>query len=112
MADESTAGKNLKGMRRFWYLCRRDRDLLVIISLPFVFYVLFRYLPMYGIILAFKDFAVNKGILGSPWVGLRWFEQFRHGNSYFTALIDYPGGSGVVHLWVEWSGPPRVRAWR
>jgi putative aldouronate transport system permease protein len=86
MADHPIAGKNLTGLRRFLYLCRRDRDLLVIVSLPFAFYVLFRYLPMYGIILAFKDFAVNRGILGSPWVGFRWFEQF-FGSPYFFRLI-------------------------
>lgn len=86
MADHPIAGKNLRGLQKFWYLCRRDRDLLVIVSLPFAFYVLFRYLPMYGILLAFKDFAVNKGILGSPWVGLRWFEQF-FGSPYFFRLI-------------------------
>jgi putative aldouronate transport system permease protein len=86
MTDKTLAGRDLTGFRRFLHLCRRDRDLLVIISLPFVFYVLFKYLPMYGIVLAFKDFSVRRGILGSPWVGLRWFEQF-FGSPYFFRLI-------------------------
>ncbi len=78
--------KELTGFNRFLHLCRRDRDLLVIISLPFVFYVLFKYLPMYGVILAFKDFAVNRGILGSRWVGFKWFQQF-FSSPYFFRLI-------------------------
>ena len=38
------------------------------------FYLLFHYLPMYGVLIAFKDYYFRKGILGSPWVGLRHFE--------------------------------------
>lgn len=38
--------------------------------------LVFHYLPMYGIILAFKDYRIMDGILGSPWAGLRHFERF------------------------------------
>lgn len=37
--------------------------------------IVFNYVPMYGIVLAFKDFRIRKGILGSPWAGLKYFEQ-------------------------------------
>jgi putative aldouronate transport system permease protein len=39
------------------------------------YYVLFCYLPMYGAIIAFKDFRGGLGILGSPWVGLKHFKS-------------------------------------
>lgn len=39
------------------------------------FYIIFSYLPMYGIIIAFKDYYASMGILGSPWVGLKYFDQ-------------------------------------
>ncbi|MBB6734819.1 ABC transporter permease [Cohnella zeiphila] len=43
---------------------------LYILLLPTVlFYVLFQYLPMYGVLLAFKEFHIKEGILRSPWVG-------------------------------------------
>lgn len=36
----------------------------------------FSYVPMYGIVIAFKDFRITDGIFGSPWVGLKYFQQF------------------------------------
>lgn len=36
----------------------------------------FHYLPIYGIIIAFQDFSPFKGVLGSDWVGFKYFEQF------------------------------------
>lgn len=51
-----------------------DKQLLIL-SLPAMIYIfIFNYIPMYGIILAFKNFDLRKGILGSKWV---WFENFR-----------------------------------
>jgi putative aldouronate transport system permease protein len=38
--------------------------------------IIFSYVPMYGILIAFKNYRVNLGIMGSPWVGLQWFRQF------------------------------------
>lgn len=50
---------------------------LYIFVLPMVaFFIIFRYFPMYGIQIAFKDFYPLKGIWDSPWVGLEHFERF------------------------------------
>lgn len=51
-------------------------QLYIIFLLPFLYFVLFKYVPMYGLILAFKKYRVSKGILGSPWVGLDHFIRF------------------------------------
>lgn len=48
----------------------------VIIAPPVIYAILFAYVPMGGILMAFKDYSVTKGILGSDWVGLRYFKQF------------------------------------
>jgi putative aldouronate transport system permease protein len=40
-----------------------------------IFYIMFHYMPLYGVTLAFKDFIITKGISGSPWVGFKYFEQ-------------------------------------
>ena len=52
---------------RWLYLMLLPGTLLVII---------FNYGPMYGLLMAFQDFQVSKGIIGSPWVGLKHFEHF------------------------------------
>lgn len=59
---------------------------LYIFCLPLVIYlILFRYFPMYGIQIAFKNFKLSKGILGSTWVGMSNFEQFFH--SFYCSTV-------------------------
>jgi len=41
-----------------------------------LFFIIFRYAPMYGVIIAFQDFRIRAGIFGSEWVGLMHFEAF------------------------------------
>lgn len=49
---------------------------LILLSIPMiVFFAIFCYWPMYGVVIAFKRFSPTKGILGSPWAGLKYFEQ-------------------------------------
>lgn len=60
---------------------------LYIMLIPFVLYfALFVYRPMGGLIIAFKDYSVYKGIFGSPWVGLDNFKVFFE-SPYFFRLI-------------------------
>ena len=50
---------------------------LFVFLLPAVIYlILFNYVPLYGVQIAFKDFSNKLGIWGSEWVGLKWFEKF------------------------------------
>ena len=50
---------------------------LYILLLPaFVWLIVFCYAPMYGVTIAFKHYKVKLGITGSPWAGLKYFEQF------------------------------------
>lgn len=62
--------------KRFWQTVERDKYLYMLILPVLIYYVVFHYVPMYGIIIAFKKFQPLKGILGSSWVGLRYFEEF------------------------------------
>lgn len=49
----------------------------LIALIPFLgFLVLFKYYPMYGAVIAFKNFSFTKGILGSSWAGLKYFKMF------------------------------------
>ena len=51
-------------------------QLYVILLVPFLWLIIFRYVPMYGLQLAFKNFRSSRGIWGSPWVGLAHFKRF------------------------------------
>lgn len=55
---------------------KNDRYLYLMFLPPLVYYIVFQYLPIYGITLAFKEFDISKGILGSPWVGMKYVDQF------------------------------------
>jgi len=54
----------------------RHWQLLALLAPGFIYLLVFSYQPMYGVIIAFKDFRVSKGILGSDWVGLKHFIRF------------------------------------
>ena len=51
-----------------------------------VYFALLKYAPMYGVLIAFKDFKIKKGIWGSPWVGLQNFRTF-FTSTYCSRLI-------------------------
>ncbi|MFC5987713.1 ABC transporter permease [Marinicrinis lubricantis] len=55
---------------------RRDRQLLLLFIPCIVFYAIFRYGPLYGLVIAFKDYSVYQGVWGSEWVGLEHFQKF------------------------------------
>ena len=50
------------------------------------YYIIFCYLPMFGIIISFKDYSPVKGFLGSRWVGFKYFKQF-FTNMYFPRIV-------------------------
>jgi len=54
---------------------RRDRLIYLFVIPGVLFYFVFSYVPLYGIVIAFKDFRISRGISGSEWVGLKYFEQ-------------------------------------
>lgn len=65
----------------------RKNKLLYLMLLPvLLYYVIFHYGPMYGAIIAFKDFSPRLGILGSDWAGFEHFETFFTG-AYFWRTI-------------------------
>jgi putative aldouronate transport system permease protein len=77
------SGKKLTPAERRADLARRMRrswQLYVLLAPPVIFALIFLYWPMYGLQLAFKDFNIVEGIMGSPWAGLKYIEQFV--NSY------------------------------
>ena len=70
----------------FWKNLHRDRQLVFMLIPVVIFFAVFSYYPLYGILIAFKDYSISKGILGSPWAGLRYFRQFFL-SPYFGRLL-------------------------
>ena len=54
--------------------------------MPVAYLILFKYVPMYGIIIAFKNFVASKGIWGSEWVGFKQFERFFHSYEFWRLM--------------------------
>ncbi|WP_214626265.1 ABC transporter permease [Paenibacillus agaridevorans] len=63
-------------VRKAFKHASRDKQLLMIFLPCLLFYIIFRYGPLYGLIIAFKDYNVFQGILGSEWVGFKHFIKF------------------------------------
>ncbi|MCI9542131.1 MAG: sugar ABC transporter permease [Lachnospiraceae bacterium] len=58
----------------------------LLMLLPILYYIIFCYGPMYGVLIAFKDYKIAKGVWASPWVGFKWFEKFLT-DAYFWKLV-------------------------
>ncbi len=57
-------------------LMRRNVALYVLLLPALAYLIIFHYLPIYGVQIAFRNYTFANGITGSPWVGLKWFEYF------------------------------------
>ena len=65
----------------------RHQPLIYLMALPVIaFYIIFHYIPMYGITMAFQNYSINLGIMGSEWVGLEHFISFFK-SYYFGTLL-------------------------
>ena len=63
-------------VQKFLHNFKRNWQLHLMIALPLAYIIIFAYLPMYGIQIAFRDYNIKTGITGSPWVGLQHFFTF------------------------------------
>ena len=59
-----------------WKAMKRNYVLYLFLIPTVVFIGVFCYAPMYGVLMAFQNYSPSKGILGSEWVGLKWFITF------------------------------------
>lgn len=66
-----------------------DLQLMVVPALMFIF--VFSYIPMSGILIAFKDYDIFQGFASSPWVGLDNFKEFLHADEFRTVIRNTLG---------------------
>lgn len=65
--------------RRYW-------QLYALMALPVIYFLVFKYLPMVGNIIAFRRFKLGGNILGAEWVGFRYFEKFMKDPTFWRAF--------------------------
>ena len=76
----------MKALQTLQKNIRRDWMLLLIILPGVLYFAIFCYGPMYGILMAFKDYNISRGVLGSPWAGLKHFKELVN-SVYFGRLV-------------------------
>ncbi|GAK40420.1 polysaccharide ABC transporter permease protein [Paenibacillus sp. TCA20] len=65
---------------------KRNWGLYLLLLPAVILLLLFAYIPMYGIVIAFKDYSPALGIEGSPWAGLKYFEKFFNSYQFDTTI--------------------------
>ena len=90
MASSSTtiglpsAGKT--GARELWKSLKRHKAIYLLSSISLIYFVVFKYIPIWNAQIAFRDFQALDGVTGSPWVGFQNFRDFVN-SYYFWELI-------------------------
>jgi len=83
---------SLAALRREW---QRHKYVYVMLLPVVVYFLVFHYAPMYGLLIAFKDYSPARGIWGSEWVGLQWFREFID-SFYFWRVIR---NTLMINVW-------------
>lgn len=83
-AEKKTASK----LKRNMDYIKKNYFLYLLIAPAVILTIIFKYVPMYGAIIAFKDFSPMKGIAGSEWVGLKHFTDFLTSPNFSTIFMN------------------------
>ncbi|AZS15272.1 ABC transporter permease [Paenibacillus lutimineralis] len=70
----------------FWGQIRRNKWLYGMLAPGVLYFLLFKYAPMWGLLLAFKDYQPFLGFFGSNWVGMKHFERLFHDPAFWMLL--------------------------
>lgn len=80
---------------------RRHASVYLLLIIPLVYYIIFKYVPIWNAQIAFKDFQARKGVLGSAWIGFQNFSDFIN-SFYFWELLRntvfYSVGKIIISL--------------
>jgi putative aldouronate transport system permease protein len=61
-------------------------QLYLLMLLPIIYLLIFKYVPMYGALIAFKNYIPTKGVWGSEWVGMKHFDRFFHSYEFVRIM--------------------------
>lgn len=92
--------KMKRSMEQKVHYIEKNWQLYVIFLLPaLALTIIFKYIPMGGVLIAFKDFNVIDGVLGSPWVGLEYFKRFLSSPDFMKYLMNTLKLSAYGLMW-------------
>ncbi len=101
-SDSVSAMYNTSTRKRWKWLT--NWELYLLLLLPVIYVLVFKYYPMYGAQIAFKDYRVTKGIFGSDWVGVKHFVSF-FTNYQFSRIITNTLGINIYMLIAGFPAP-------
>ncbi|MNO17214.1 putative multiple-sugar transport system permease YteP [compost metagenome] len=84
--DSSREYTATKRKNKFLHNLKRDSLLYLLLLLPIAYILIFKYAPIYGLVMAFQDYNIFAGISGSEWVGLDVFRFIFQQDSFYRAL--------------------------
>ena len=78
--------------KQYWHRLgnevRRDKWLYLLLLPGLIYFIVFKYLPMFGIVIAFENYVPYSGVFGSQWVGFKWFNYFFGFPAWTNYLIN------------------------
>lgn len=86
MNEHTAVMKQPKKEKSGWMEYRKHAAYYVLLLPLLAYFAVFCYGPMYGVIISFEDYKLAKGILGSPWVGLKHFRDLFSSYSFWNVL--------------------------
>ena len=87
-SKKKKVSKEEVGGSPLWVRIRRNWGLYLLMVPGIIIFICFTYLPMYGIVIAFKDFKPSSGILGSNWAGLKYFERYFSSYMFKNTIVN------------------------
>jgi len=91
-------------LRRLRYDLRHNHVLLLMMLPGLALLIIFKYMPMYGILVSFKDYQLFKGFLASKWVGFRQFQRFFN-DPFFFRVVRNTFILGFYNLFFNFPAP-------
>ncbi len=99
-ANSAEPAKAKQTMAQKLQYVKRNWQLYLFFLLPgLLLTIIFKYMPMGGLLIAFEDFNVIDGVIGSPWVGLDYFRRFLSSPDFMSYLLNTLKLSAYGLLW-------------
>ena len=95
----ATAKKSQKHGKTLGKRIAENWQLYLLLVIPVIITVIFKYIPMYGVQIAFRDYKPARGFFGSKWVGWEWFERFFTAPNFSRMIVNTIKLSVFSLLW-------------